>query len=758
MSASPALIRAPAATRWIWPIDLSLYDRSPDLTFDECAVINTILKGRMQAGYLCDRRRAPLGRLLDPMLDALKITEASKRNSGLVIKVILRHMQKSRCSFWMWTESEWGGILHDTIADFETRNAVSRRSRPYLIALCVLLGRVRDLRHLGNFDRIGLATKVFGSAVELSTKRVAATLTSWGYSADLDRTRTRLRSSLCEIFLLNRSPLLEDISSELLVELHRTRVREESRWTIQRISNALCALKVIEAPIRHGFEKARGGQERDIRIGVSNAWQAVADRWLATSTLSENGRIEVYYLIMKAGRWITATRSEVASPELWTRETAAYVAAVCRMNIGDWVTQVKHPSDRGKPLTPRSICGHLSAVRTFFRDCHEWEWVPRRFDPNRCLKPPASVKSRIGPDPRVVADDVWAKLVWAGLNLEESDLRLTGSHHFYPLALVRAITMVWLFAGLRCDEILRLRVGSIRWKDNDDQSGGPRTCLLHVPVNKTSTAFVKPVDPIVGEAIGNWEAVRPKQPAHLDKKTGELVDLVFFYRTRRVSARYLNQVVIPALCTKAGVPRRDARGAITSHRARATIAIQLYNAKEPLSLFELQEWMGHRSAQSTQHYAKISATKMARSYARAGYFERNLRAIDVLIDQEAVRSGTAANVPWKSYDLGHGYCTYDFFDQCPHRMACARCSFYSPKPSAKAQALEGKANLLRLRQEIPLQDSEISAVDDGIAALEALIDQLIDTPTPAGPTPRQLQAGGLVQIQLTTKDGYGRLD
>src|SRR3712207_7516304 len=45
---------------------------------------------------------------------------------------------------------------------------------------------------------------------------------------------------------------------------------------------------------------------------------------------------------------------------------------------------------------------------------------------------------------------------------------------------------------------------------------------------------------------------------------------------------------------------------------------------------------------------------------------------------------------WKHYDLGHGYCTYDFFDQCPHRMACARCDFYLPKDSAKAQMLEGK--------------------------------------------------------------------
>jgi integrase len=60
-------------------------------------------------------------------------------------------------------------------------------------------------------------------------------------------------------------------------------------------------------------------------------------------------------------------------------------------------------------------------------------------------------------------------------------------------------------------------------------------------------------------------------------------------------------------------PGRDAWGAITSHRARSTIATQLVNAKEPLSLFELQECLGHRSPHATQHYARITPTKLARS-------------------------------------------------------------------------------------------------------------------------------------------------
>jgi hypothetical protein len=140
-----------------------------------------------------------------------------------------------------------------------------------------------------------------------------------------------------------------------------------------------------------------------------------------------------------------------------------------------------------------------------------------------------------------------------------------------------------------------------------------------------------------------------------------------------------------------------------------------------LTLFELQEWLGHATPAATQHYAKITPTKLAKSYADAGYFRRNLRAIEVLVDQEVVRSGRAANEPWKFYDLGHGYCTYDFFDQCPHRMACAKCSFYLPKRSSQAQLLEGKTNLVQLRQEIPLSEAEIAAVDDGLAAMESLL-------------------------------------
>ena len=65
-------------------------------------------------------------------------------------------------------------------------------------------------------------------------------------------------------------------------------------------------------------------------------------------------------------------------------------------------------------------------------------------------------------EPRVIIDDVCAKLLWAGLNIEPDDLPAAAGGPCYPIELIRAITLVWLFVGQRSDEIARLRVGCIR--------------------------------------------------------------------------------------------------------------------------------------------------------------------------------------------------------------------------------------------------------------------------------------------------------
>lgn len=76
-------------------------------------------------------------------------------------------------------------------------------------------------------------------------------------------------------------------------------------------------------------------------------------------------------------------------------------------------------------------------------------------------------------------------------------------------------------------------------------------------------------------------------------------------------------------------------------------------------------------------------------------------------------------------------------------MACAKCDFYIPKNSSRAQLLEAKANLQRMLTAIPLTDDERAAVDDGQDALDKLLDRLADTPTPDGSMSRQLACGSI---------------
>jgi hypothetical protein len=88
-------------------------------------------------------------------------------------------------------------------------------------------------------------------------------------------------------------------------------------------------------------------------------------------------------------------------------------------------------------------------------------------------------------------------------------------------------------------------------------------------------------------------------------------------------------------------------------------------------------------------------------------------------------------------------------------MACAKCDFYTPKDSSRALLLEAKDNLKRMLAAVPLTDDERAAVDDGQAALDKLLAQLADIPTPAGPTPRQVgvpPTANLLPIVVAARD------
>lgn len=737
------------------PIDMSGYDRGICLSAAEKKALAWIAS-RHAGGKWHAWARSSLSRLLTPVQEILIQFGSRDRVRRSVLRIAVVAMHRKQKAYWGWSQPEWSDFFCSSWREFVRKHSGEKECRSSLMAVVYLLGLFDDLRVLGPFKRSTLAEHLFGSRqVDAACQKILHALETCGYRSCNSR-RSGLRQCISELLLRQRSPAYEKVTIELLEETRKSSMSTRFNHNLHAVSRALLSLGILSRSLSCGWRAGKNWIQGRATEGVPEEWARWVDRWRETSSLPPQSRYRVYILLQQTGRWLAVTHPEACHPKQWTRQIAAeYVAAISRLRVGEWVRHSKS-SAPGKPAAPRTRVAFLSAVRLFFRDCQEWEWIPRRFSPGQCLIPPRNMRALIKPNPRVIAEDIWAKLLWAGLNLTSADLpknRIDKASYYSPMML-RAMTVVWLFAGLRAGQIRRLAVGCARRENTLDGQYGSTApqraiCMLEVPAHKNFPAFTKPVDGVVEEAIRDWERQRPQQAPMVDETTGAVVDFLFACRNQKIGTKYLNDALIPALCRKAGVPFADARGRITSHRARSTIASQLFNAKEPMSLFELQQWLGHSTPLTTQHYARISATKLAKSYTDAGYFERNTRAIEVLIDRDVVLQGNAAQEPWRFYDLGHGHCTYDFFDQCPHRMACAKCGFYLPKQSTKANLLEGKNNLLRLRQEIPLGDLELAAVDEGVKAFEALVAQLEDLPTPSGPTPRQLSSG-LVQISAVS--------
>jgi len=742
---------------WQWPLDTAIYERSPTLSEEEYAELEYLVQAHHQAHR---RTRSALHRLLQPIDDVLAYTNAPRSKRPEIVRVLLVEMQRRHTAFWGWTMEQWRESIGPNQRAFVQQYQL--HGRHYLPLLAYLLEVLPDASSLFELVQIpSAAQKIFGKEVIVgAVERLTVILQSWGYQ---QKKRQAFIACVSYLLLRNKSPSLEDLSSEVLEAASQTCRHFSVQRHLLQVSQALVALGLIKTPL----PDVRG--ERLVVSGVdgsvSEEWLTWCQRWRKLSTAQDSTGI--YYQLLKVGRWLKAIHPEVTSPTQWTYELAAeFVAAVNEMKVGEWIDthRLRVPANRvGQPLRPKAKVQLLQALRVFMRDCQEWTWIPIHVNPDRALRTPRSLHNLIGPDPRVIDKSLWAKILWAAMNLEEKDLPVNGSDMpSYPLELVRAIAVVWCFAALRTDELVRLRVGCIRWQYEDvmvPETGEilPKdaTCFLDVPVNKTMTAYTKPVHPLVGKRINEWEGLRPSQQLRMvDRKTSEAVSYLFAYRGKRISKTYVNHCLIPLLVRKAGVPIEDSRGKITSHRARATIASMLYNAREPLSIFQLKEYLGHKKLSSTQHYLQVDPTKLASQVVKAGYLEQNLATVEVLLDQEAVLNGAASRGEvWKYYDLGHGFCTNPFWANCAHRMACARCPFYRPKTSTMEQLVEGKANLVHMLEFVRLTEDEKLLVTEGVELHQALIEKLVDVPTPAGPTPRELdeqRRGEMKVIPLKT--------
>ena len=711
----------------LW-IDLDRYDRSLDLTPVERQVL---ADWNSRRGY--HPLKISLARLCQPLEDVFSPVQRNRHGIKRTFAFVLEEVRRTGVPYWAWTDRHWLGLLNGPDA--------SRMSRPHLLAAAYLLtgfSRAHDIEH--NPYLAVAARVIFGcDRFEAEHLRLESALVRLGYGRI--SLRQNLPVVLATLMLERRDPRLESFDAALL---ERTRALHGDSITrnIGKVSHGLAALGVLATPLR--MRNYVGWREKSVE-GIGQEWAAWCRRWRETSTLRPRTRETNYSFVLRAGLWLARTHPEVTSPAQWTVEVCAdFLAAVDRLTVGEWVlSSSSHVRQRnaGKPMDANSKRTIYHAVRRFLGDVQLWGWAKLRCNPRHHLATPTSVLRLSGVNPRTIDDAVWLKLVWASLNLEEGD-RLSEIH--YPIELLRAVAVVWTHAGLRGNEIRRLRQGCARAQDDAvvDEAGGitpaGTLCYLDVPAGKTFRAHTKPVALTVKERIDAWVAVRPEQGTVEDEVTGESVHLVFQIRGRPIGTTLLNGTIIPMLCVRAGVPLQDSMGRITSHRGRASTVTALASVPQGMTLPELMEWCGHSNPKSTMYYIRVRPTRLASAYAKADQMGHMVR---VLLDQEAVLSGAARDgAPWKFYDLGHSYCTNAFWSTCPHRMACAGCSFNLPKNSAKAMAVEARASVTRLLEEVPLSPDERAAAEGDMSALDGMLAKLRETPALDGRTPLEINS------------------
>ena len=425
---SAAVSATAAAPGWSWPVNLAGYDRRPDLTKTELEALRRLgLNLRRRRCYDREHPGWPvISRLLRPLDDARAAlwcpdTPHHRRAITDAIGLVLLRCAEENTSYWAWSEQDWLRLIGVSVAEFEHPwpGWIDGTVRPYVAAYAYLLSGFTSFDQLGGFNRLALSWRVFGKdAVDRAQEQITDLLEQWGYRIGRNSDH-RMATVICQSLLLNRSPQLEDLTTEAFDRLRQgTGMRRWHLGALFGIQRAVAALGFCEPPSFsvHGTMPAIEG--------APAAWTEWIERWHDASTLTPKVRGIVRGVMAKAGRWLADQHPEITTPDQWTRQTcAAWVAAVDRMNVGDYIQRRVGLSKRsGQPVSPRTKAGMLTATRAFFRDLQEWEWIARRFDPARALATPRSVLALIGPNPRVIADDVWAKLLWAGLNVEADDL------------------------------------------------------------------------------------------------------------------------------------------------------------------------------------------------------------------------------------------------------------------------------------------------------------------------------------------------
>ena len=779
-----------AAARPVWPMPVApeRYDRSA-LSAAERDAITVVLDAAIPINS-APRRAAEraLARLLRPLHDVYALRRADAGRRPLAARIVLREIDRRGRAFWQWSAADWLdtlGLAGDGPGAREGPRSAREGLRPHLLDVAYLLCGFDQLGALwGTTAFHPMARVVFGAdVVAEAIARLDGALLKEGYATGHGSIKRR-HQALAFLLLLNRSPLLEHLSWEVVDRAAAMAPPHTASVLLHAMSAALAALGFLPA---RADPAGRDPFPPGPSDGVPEEWYRWYLAWRATGSRGLAPRVARHYggYILYAGRWLAARHPGVVSPEQWSEELAlALRTAVLEETSAVFVSAAGAKDLRGKGRLSRrpsytTISSFLAALRRFFRDlqtkahavgAEPARRLPKRFEPREALATPEYVqKALAGAEPRDIALPIWQRLAIQAARLTPEDL---GPTPYWPFAAVQAMALLWVSTARRPNELLRLRLDCVRaqWEpDMRDEAGealppgaevvgaerGAKVHYLHIPSSKYGGPGWIWIPEYTAHAIARWQAERgPEASALFDAKDREFAALLFARRGKRMGFTFLNRRLIPLLCAKAGVVPRDAAGAYTAHRGRSARISMLHACG--LELDDLAAYAIHRDTSTIRKYARRHPIHLHRKVATADTLST---VIEGLYDPAAAARG-APSVRWfLGYDADGSpqFCGLPAHHTCPHRMDCPRCGLFIG--GERAKLIHDDPTLLTVTAEVPMTEAQRLLTSGQRAAAEQALAALRIVAPPDPPTVAYLtNPAGLSDARLEELADLGTSD
>jgi hypothetical protein len=188
-----------------------------------------------------------------------------------------------------------------------------------IMDMAYLFGGITDLRMLGMLmEMVEAAWVYFGrEIVSEQCQRIYYALQRKGYEVG-QKNVLPLRQGLCTLFVLNRSPYLEDLSEELVAEVGTS--GRHMHHAMGRVTISFQHLGIFSPRVEEAADILEPPFERE---SMAEEWYEWCMAWYERAVdLTPRIRRAYVFRLLSIGRWLYEQAPSICAPDQWTEELA----------------------------------------------------------------------------------------------------------------------------------------------------------------------------------------------------------------------------------------------------------------------------------------------------------------------------------------------------------------------------------------------------------------------------------------------------